>query len=87
MIDSQQQVIMTARRVNFEDFEGWIRNHLRPTDAVMLEATNNAWYLHDLPVGYPDMSKVDFRPTGDTLIVTDVNRSAPVELNIDFGKR
>ena len=49
-VDSQQQVVVTARRVNFEDFELWIRKHLRPTDAVTLEATNNAWYLHDLLV-------------------------------------
>jgi len=49
-VDSQQQVVLTARRVDFEDFEGWIHKHLRPTDAVTLEATNNAWYLHDLLV-------------------------------------
>jgi transposase len=49
-VDSQQQVVVTARRVNFEDFEAWIRKHLRPTDAVTLEATNNAWYVHDLLV-------------------------------------
>jgi predicted membrane-bound mannosyltransferase len=43
-----------------------------------------AWYLRDLPVGYPDMSKVDFRPTGDTLIVTDVNRPALLPLLRDY---
>jgi uncharacterized protein (TIGR03663 family) len=32
------------------------------------------WYLRDLPVGYPDMSQPDFRPTGDAVVVTDVNR-------------
>jgi uncharacterized protein (TIGR03663 family) len=33
------------------------------------------WYLRDLPVAYPDMSKPDFKPTGEALVVTDVNRA------------
>jgi uncharacterized protein (TIGR03663 family) len=32
------------------------------------------WYLRELPVAYPDMSETGFRPTGDALIVTDVDR-------------
>jgi uncharacterized protein (TIGR03663 family) len=32
------------------------------------------WYLRDRPTAYPDMSKLDYRPTGDAFIVTDVNR-------------
>src|SRR6266568_1602934 len=47
-VDSKQQVVLTARRIDFEHFEEWIRKHLRPNDAVTLEATSNAWYLHDL---------------------------------------
>jgi transposase len=47
-VDRKQQVVLTARRIDFEHFEEWIRKYLRPTDAVTLEATSNAWYLHDL---------------------------------------
>lgn len=47
-VDSKQRVMLTARRVDFEDFAAWIRKHLRPTDAVALESTTNAWFLHDL---------------------------------------
>src|SRR6266568_2107357 len=47
-VDRKQQVVLTARRIDFEHFEDWIRKHLRPNDTVTLEATSNAWYLHDL---------------------------------------
>jgi len=46
-VDSSQQVVLTARRIEFEDFDVWIRKHLRKTDMVTLEATSNAWHLYD----------------------------------------
>jgi transposase len=49
-VDSKQQVVLTARRIDFEDFDVWVRKHLRPTDVVTLEATSNAWHLYDLLV-------------------------------------
>src|SRR5947208_7509717 len=49
-VDSKQQVVLTARRVDFEAFDVWIRKHLRPTDAVTLEATSNAWHVYDMLV-------------------------------------
>jgi transposase len=49
-VDSTQQVVLTARRIDFEDFDVWTRKHLRPTDVVTLEATSNAWHLYDLLV-------------------------------------
>ncbi len=49
-VDSKQQVVLTARRIDFEDFDVWIRKHLRPTDVVTLEATSNAWHLYDMLV-------------------------------------
>jgi hypothetical protein len=41
-VDSHQQVVLTARRIEFKDFDVWIGNHLRKTDVVTLEATSNA---------------------------------------------
>ena len=35
------------RRIEFKDFDEWIRKHLRKTDVVTLEATSNAWHLYD----------------------------------------
>jgi transposase len=46
-VHSQQQVVLTARRIEFKDFDVWIRKHLRNTDVVTLEATSNAWHLYD----------------------------------------
>jgi len=47
-VDSDQQVVLTARRIDYEHFDEWIRKNLRLTDAVTLESTGNAWYFHDL---------------------------------------
>jgi uncharacterized protein (TIGR03663 family) len=33
-----------------------------------------SWSLRDIPTAYPDMSKPDYVPTGDVLVVADVNR-------------
>jgi transposase len=49
-VDVHQQVVLTARRIAFEDFEAWTGKHLRRTDVVTLEATTNAWYLYDMLV-------------------------------------
>ena len=47
-VDSNQQVVLTARRIDFNDFDEWVRKHLRRTDVVTLEATSNAWHLYDM---------------------------------------
>jgi transposase len=47
-VDGNQQVVLTARRVDYEHFDEWIRKNLRPTDAVTFESTGNAWYFYDL---------------------------------------
>jgi transposase len=49
-VDTKQQVVLTARRIDFNDFEEWVRKHLRRTDVVTLEATSNAWHLYDMLV-------------------------------------
>jgi len=46
-VDSQKKVILTPCRVPFAKFEDWTKKHLRPTDAVVLEAGVNAWLVHD----------------------------------------
>ena len=47
-VNSQQEVVLRPQRVELVAFEGWARKHLRPTDAVVVEATSNAWYIYDL---------------------------------------
>src|SRR5215472_15763192 len=46
-VNTQQQVVLSPRRVDLDDFLSWSQQHLRSTDAVVLEATTNAWHLCD----------------------------------------
>jgi transposase len=46
-VDQRQQVVLTPRRFGFESFATWAATHLSESDAVVLEATANAWLLYD----------------------------------------
>lgn len=46
-VNAQQQVILPPRRLNFGEWELWMQKHLRLTDAIVLEATTNAWTFYD----------------------------------------
>ena len=46
-IDAAQQVLLPPRRVPRERFATWAEAHLLSTDAVVLEATTDAWQWHD----------------------------------------
>jgi len=47
-VDARQTVVLPPRRVSWGEFPDWARAHLAATDAVVLEATANAWHLYDL---------------------------------------
>ena len=47
-VNATQEVVLPPRNIQFSRFEDWIGKNLRPTDEVVLEATTNAWYVHDL---------------------------------------
>jgi len=36
-VDRDRRVVLPPRRVTFDRFDGWIAEHLRPSDAVVLE--------------------------------------------------
>lgn len=46
-VDARQHVVLTPRRFGFEAFEEWAPTHLTSSDAVVLEASSNAWLLYD----------------------------------------
>jgi transposase len=46
-VDIQQQVVLSPRRFGFAAFAEWASAHLTHADAVVLEATSNAWLLYD----------------------------------------
>ena len=47
-VDGNQQVVLPPRKVALVELEGWAKKYLRSSDQVVLEATTNAWYVHDL---------------------------------------
>jgi transposase len=46
-VDIQQQVVLSPRRFGFAAFTEWASIHFTHADAVVLEATSNAWLLYD----------------------------------------
>ncbi len=46
-VDIQQHVVLSPRRFGFAAFAEWASVHLTHADAVVLEATANAWLLYD----------------------------------------
>jgi hypothetical protein len=46
-VNAGQQIVLNPRRIDLDDFLSWCQQHLRSTDAVVLEATTNAWHLCD----------------------------------------
>ena len=45
-VDAAQQIVRHPKRVLLAEFGAWCRQHLRPTDQVVLEATLNTWQLY-----------------------------------------
>jgi transposase len=46
-VDAQQHIVLPPRRFALHEFTMWQAKHLHATDAVVLEATSNAWTLYD----------------------------------------
>src|SRR5262247_4123506 len=46
-VDDQQQITLPPSRVSLGRFAQWAQRHLKATDQVALEATCNAWEIHD----------------------------------------
>ena len=47
-VNAAHEVVLRPQRVNLTTLPAWARKHLHPSDEVALEATSNAWYVHDL---------------------------------------
>jgi transposase len=46
-IDAEQRIVLQPRKVELHRFFAWTQANLLPTDAVVLEATTNAWTIYD----------------------------------------
>jgi hypothetical protein len=46
-VDAQQKIILPPRRLDLGEWAVWSEKHLQSTDALVLEATTNAWTFYD----------------------------------------
>ncbi len=51
-VDAKQKIVMPPRRFPLHEFAVWQAHHLLASDAVVLEATTNAWALYDQLVSH-----------------------------------
>jgi transposase len=51
-VDAKQKIVMPPRRFPLHEFAVWQAHHLLTSDAVVLEATANAWALYDQLVSH-----------------------------------
>jgi hypothetical protein len=47
-VDAEKQTIYGPRRVEWINFETWIKDEIKTTDAVVIEMTTNTWEVYDL---------------------------------------
>ena len=46
-IDAHKRIVLPPRKVELHRWPDWAQANLHPTDAVVLEATTNAWVIYD----------------------------------------
>ena len=51
-VNAQQERVLQSRRMDLEHFATWLPEHITQDDAVVLEATTNAWDLYDQVSAY-----------------------------------
>src|SRR6266545_3022116 len=49
-IDAHKRIVLPPRKVELHRWLDWAQANLHPTDAVVIEATTNAWVIYDLLV-------------------------------------
>jgi transposase len=47
-MNAQREWVLRTRKVRMSRFPEWVLKNLRPTDAVVIESTSNAWEIYDL---------------------------------------
>ena len=46
-MNAQQEVVLSPRRVNLDDWPTWAKSNLKPSDVLVVEATTNTWWFYD----------------------------------------
>jgi len=47
-MNQHKEYVLRVRKVRMSRFPDWVQNNLRPSDAVVIESTSNAWEIYDL---------------------------------------
>jgi transposase len=47
-VNNKQELILPPKKISIEKFQQWATTNLRSSDAVVLEATGNAWQFYDM---------------------------------------
>jgi len=47
-MNPQKEWVLRTRKVRMSRFPEWVQKNTRPTDAVIIESTSNAWEIYDL---------------------------------------
>jgi len=46
-VNKAQEVLLRPRKFTWPEFDRWCRQHIGPGDAVVIEASGNAWHVYD----------------------------------------
>jgi transposase len=70
-VDGKQELVLPPRRVNLESWPKWAEANLKSSDAVVLEATTNAWEIYDRVVSLVGGGSGGQPGAGETCLAAD----------------
>ena len=47
-MNQEKEYVLRIRKVRMSRLPEWVQKNLKPTDAVVIESTSNAWDIYDL---------------------------------------
>lgn len=46
-VNKEQDVLLRPRRMTWPEFDRWEKQHIGPSDVIVIEASGNAWHVYD----------------------------------------
>jgi len=46
-VNARQEIVLSPRRVELDEWLAWATAHLKPCDVLVVEATTNTWWFYD----------------------------------------
>ena len=46
-VNARQEVILSPRRIELDEWLAWATTHLKPSDVLVVEATTSTWWFYD----------------------------------------